>query len=590
MISNLRQSRTGNVAAAVCLSAACLINAPTLSAQTAGTLGETNVRLFTVSGNVSVQAHGYTTDRDFNRREPLGALTTANLAFSVLGFRSGLNLRYSTDDSRFRQSMNQFSFSGSWRWLTLSAGDVSPNHSRYGMSGTRIRGGEIQITPGRFRFEAGVGQANRAVDLETGSGFRRPSYERWLYTGKIGYGSQAGSYFNLSGLYGRDLASGGIISGDDTMPVAGGVPLPTPAENLSLTPDFQISMFNKAFRIGAQTTFSAYSRDTRSPALGAEDGGVPSWIVDLFRPRVSTRVSFAGQAQTELNVDPFQLRVGYERIQPGFESMGLRQLRDDQELWTFQPRLYLFNNRFSIDSSIRFGRDNLLGNRLFTQKRQDLSVNTRTQVTNQFSLGLGYNRNENRTEAGDDGGGLTESDQSQISQMFQFQPVLVFFSGTTSHSISLAGVYQSLEARLASDYLQRNTGSSTITGVLSYGMALQTGLSLTASANMLSGEAAGSDFTAFGVTLGSGYSFFERKLNLNLTGGFSQNTFNRPVPDGTTSSSTSSQFNASLNANYRVTAVNSLRLSLRALNNRSAQIPGQGFSELEARIQFDHRF
>jgi hypothetical protein len=590
MLSNQRQSRTITVIRAICASVVLIIPAPELFAQASGTLGDTNVRLFTMSGNVSVQAHGYTTDRDFNRREPLGALTTANLQFSVLGFRSGLNLRYSTDDSRLRQSMNQFSFSGSWRWLTLAAGDVSPNHSRYGMSGTRIRGGELQITPGLFRIEAGIGQSDRAVELETGSGFRRPSYERWLYTGKIGYGSPTGSYFNFSGLYGRDLASGGISSSDDTIPVASGVPLPTPAENFSLTPDFQISMFNRALRIGAQTTFSAYSRDTRSPALDADEGGVPSWIVNLFRPRVSTRVSFAGQAQTELNIDPLQLRVGYERIQPGFESMGLRQLRDDQELWTFQPRLFLFNNRFSIDSSIRFGRDNLLGNRLFTQKRQDLSVNTRTQVTNQFSLGLGYNRNANRTEAGDDGGGLTESDQSQISQMFQFQPVLVFFSGTTSHSISLAGVYQNLEARLASDYQQRNMGSSTITGVLSYGMAFQSGLSLTTSANMLSGEAAGTDFSAFGLTLGGGYSFFDRKLNLNLTGGFSQNTFTRPVPDGSSMSSTSSQLNATLNANYRVTAVNSLRFNLRALNNRSAQIPGQGFSELEARIQFDHRF
>ncbi|TVQ13352.1 MAG: hypothetical protein EA364_06875 [Balneolaceae bacterium] len=554
-----------------------------------GTFGDTNVRLYTLSGNVSLQGHGYTTNRSVNRREPLGALTTANLSYSVLGFRSGLSFRYSTDDSRLRQSMNEIGFSGSWRWISVAAGDVSPNHSRFGMSGTRIRGGEIRLSPGLLRFEAGVGQANRAVDFETGTGLRQPSFERWIYATKIGYGSTSGSYFNLSGLYGRDIA-GSIRFPDDPDLMPPGIPVPSPAENLSLTPDFQVSLFNRAFRLGAETTFSAFSRDTRSPALDASDSGAPGWIIDLFRPRVSTRVSFAGQAHTELNIDPFQLRVGYERIQPGFESIGQRQMRDDQQLWTFQPRLYLFGNRFSIDSSVRIGRDNLLGNRLFTQKRQDISLNTRTQITGSFSLGAGFSLFDNRTEATSDSPDVPELSQRQLSRMFQLQPVLMLFSGNISHSIAMAGVYQQLDARLPSNYQERNSGSSTITSMLTYTLGLPSGLSLNSSLNGLWGEAAGSDFTAYGITLGSGFSFFDRSLTLNLSGGYSQNSFTRPTMEGPGITTTSRQVNGNIMASYRITTTNSLRLNLRSMSNFADTGGPPAFSEFDVRLQYQHNF
>jgi hypothetical protein len=105
------------------------------------TLGETDIETYSYSGSVGLQSHAYTTTQDVNRRQPLGALLTANVDFSILGFESGADIRYSTDDNQFRQSMNRFNFYGSWKWVTLSAGDVNPGYGNYALSGTTIRGG-----------------------------------------------------------------------------------------------------------------------------------------------------------------------------------------------------------------------------------------------------------------------------------------------------------------------------------------------------------------------------------------------------------------------------------------------------------------
>jgi hypothetical protein len=300
-----------------------LFTAPGIHAQ--GTVGSTNIRTYTIGGSIGIQGHGYTTTRDFNRRAPLGALTTVNLNYSLLGFQSGLNIRYSTDDNQFRQSMNEISFSGGWRWISLTAGDVSPSHARYGLSGTSFRGGRLELTPGAVSFDLAAGRVNRAVRIARPQDLREPAYERWIYAGKIGFGKQSTSFFNLSTLYGKDSAGSVDLQDDaDTIsPVTR--PRPTPAENLTLTPDFQISLFSKAFKIGAQTTFSAYTRDTSSKPLDMDEIGIPSFLTGIYMPRSSSRISFAGTATTELDINPFQLRVGYERIQPGFETMGQRR-------------------------------------------------------------------------------------------------------------------------------------------------------------------------------------------------------------------------------------------------------------------------
>ena len=166
-------------------------------AQTEPVIEGTNIQPLTFGGNVSISSEAYGVNGIDSRRPPASALIRANTRFSIFGLRSGFNLRYSTENSKLRQSMNEVNFSAGWDWGSVSAGTVSPTFSRYSLSGTTVAGGLIELNPGNFRLQFTGGRAQRAVEPSTQQAFREPAFERWLWAGKAGFGERGGQHFQI---------------------------------------------------------------------------------------------------------------------------------------------------------------------------------------------------------------------------------------------------------------------------------------------------------------------------------------------------------------------------------------------------------
>ncbi|NBC64766.1 MAG: hypothetical protein GVY07_03750 [Bacteroidetes bacterium] len=560
-----------------------LASLSTLHAQ--GTIGETDIETYSYSGSVGLQSHAYTTTQDVNRRQPLGALLTANIDFSVLGFQSGADIRYSTDNNEFRQSLNRFNFFGSWKWVTLSAGDVNPGYGNYALGGSTIRGGELNLSPGIVFIDLAAGRVNRAVYDFSADRARRPTFERWLYAFQAGVGETQQSHFSLSAFYSKDNRE----SIPDTSNITNYQPgvLSPPAENLAVTPKFQVSVFEESFKVGAETTVSAFTRDQRSPDLAADESDIPSFLTNLFTPRSSTRLSYAGMAHTEFSFDVFQMRTQYERIMPGYKSLGMRDMRDDQHTLTLTPAFQFFDQKWSLDGEFSLSEDNLLGNRISTQTRQNINLNTTVQVSESVNLGGGYTRFESSTSSNDSG---NQGQHRQLSQVFQFFPSFSIINGSTTHNFSLTGIYQDMLV----EYPVQDGGlstdeSNTKTGAASYSLALPSGLSVNSSVNVVFGEAPANTFTTLTGSLGAGYALFQRKLNLNLTMNVSQNTFEQMVGAQSMTNKTM-QLNGNFVASYSVTSSTNLQLNIRTQNNTVMEGDGRAFSEMEARLRFQQRF
>ena len=592
-------------------------------------VGDTDIRVLTASGSISTEAHGYTTTRDVSRRAPLGNVTTANTNFSVLGFRSGLSLRYSTDDSRLRQSMNQVAFNGSWRWVRLSAGDVSPSWSRYSLSGTRIRGGQLQLTPGTLTLELTGGRAARAIGPREDEPVRRLSYERMLYGARLGFGRTSGSYFMLSGFYARDDkdsitlpeefggtgddgtgifgSTAGIGGLEGTQDVAASLTdrrigqtrrnFTPPAENLLISPEFQMSLFRRSFQIGGQASVSAFTRDLRSERLALDESDIPDLVGRLLPMQIhsSTRVGYAGVAHAGLNVDPVTLRVEYERIQPGFETLGVRSLRDDRQRYSASLGLMLLDRRVQLDNSIGLDEDNLLGQRVQTQQGLDYAVNVTGRISERFTLSGGYGINTSETSGTDPE--IATGSSEYTSQTFRVQPMFTLMGTDRTHSITMAAFYQTFESVSRFEEQVRRADGNTLNAMVSYNVMMFGGFRVNAALNGLMGEAGGSDVRNYGLNLGTGYTFFDGRLNTNVSLGGSRNEVSRDAAAGQNGvgavpamQNVSWQMNGNLRASYRLFDAASLQLSLRTNNNMIEQGPGSGFSELESRLSFSYRF
>jgi hypothetical protein len=557
-------------------------------AQTDPILKGTDIKPFTASGSIGFKANGYTASGIQNRRAPASLQTTANLNFSLFGLSSGLNLLYSTDQSSLRQNMNNLSFNASWEWVTVQAGSVSPNFSEYGLNGTAIRGGYVSATPGNWLIELSGGQARRRVEFQSEQGFRDPAFERWTAAGKIGYSGDNNSHFYLSSHYSIDRVSD-LNSGSNALEI-------TPAENLTLTPDAQIALFDDVLTVSSQVTVSAYTRDLNSASLPIGSAGIPSFLNNIFTPRTSSRVNFAGNAAANLNLSKFGLQVGYERIQPGFRSLGIGRMRDDQEEILIAPTARLLDNRLSLQGSLTLGRDNLLGTRLQTRRNTAVGTNVQYQLTDMIMLSANYNLMVNDFSSSAEADSLQQAGlgQLQVSHTFMLQPNFTVQQGDLMHNFGVSGSYFKMdnEFKVTSNPNQNNFSSDTYSGSLNYSLSFPSGFSVNAMGNYLVYNSARTDNTTLGANAGATYSFFDNKMSMNLNLGFNQNTneLDRSSQNMADAIFKTRQMMVNLSSNYRLYEKGTLSLNLRSRTNNALEGAGTRYTELEGTINFQHRF
>ncbi len=493
--------------------------------QTDPVIEDSNIRPFTASGSISISANTYTASGIANRRAPASLQSTANLDFSLFGFSSGLNMLYSTDQSEFRQNMNNISFDAQWKWITIQAGDVNPSFSKYGLSGATIRGGYLKFNPGNWNVELSGGRSKKAIPNNSSRDeFREPSFERWAMAGKIGYDGDGDNHFYLSSHYELDK------SGSLETPT--GI---TPKENLTVTPDATVSLFEGALRLESQITFSAYTRDVNSVNVPISDIGLPNFLSNIMQARKSSRVNYAGQASANVQLDQFGFELGYERIQPGFRSLGIGRIQDDKERIRFAPAVQLFDNKVSVQSNLTFGRDNLLDSRLQTQRNTGVGANVQVQVTNMITISSNYNLLVNSFTTNPGAVSNSQSappDQKQVSHTLMLQPSVTLQRDENTHTISLSASYFNFNLDFEGNgpAVPMGSTSDTYSTSASYSLSFPSGLAINSMANLLLNNSSSSENITIGGNVGASYSLLKRKLTLSFNGGYNQNTNTSSMP------------------------------------------------------------
>jgi len=576
--------------------------------QEPATIGDTDIRPVSFSGRLSLLSEAYAVNGIDARKPPGMGQINFSSTFSLFGLRSGINILYSTNDNQLRQSTNQFNFYGSWRWLTLSAGTVSPRFSRYSLSGVAVSGGLIDINPGVFSLTLAGGKTRRPVAFSTDKAFRESSFEQWLYAARMGFGKRERTEFAISGVYAYDVV-GSLEAPLDIFP----------SENLNITPEFNLSLFKGKFRAGTNFTVSAFTRDRTGEALEVEE--IPSALTDFFAPNSSTRIDYAGEVTTQLDLGVFKLNGAWERVQPGFRSLGLAQLRSDSELLRFRSQLRLAKGKINISGMYSQGRNNLLNTRTTELSRQQGGANVMIRLARSANLLISYMRlgNENRATSlfGPNG---DELHQYQISQNIMVTPTWFFASPSLSHSVSLNGSWQELQdkSRMVITGQRPAMGFRSITTGAAYGISFPGGLSVNLSGNYLHNEATQSMSSGYSFNSATGYAFFDKKLMMNLALGWSRNgseytrilddhelttfirayeKFNRLKNNGDdflegeyVVRQWSQQYSLNLSASYRLPNRNSLSLSVRGIASRPGEGDGRQYNEFNAMLRYDHRF
>ena len=145
-----------------------------------------------VSGSISALNRFYFASGIEDRQENYIWTLSGRLNFSIFGVAVPLSGTITSQNSDFTQPYNRLSVRPSYKWAKAHIGYSNMTYSSYTLAGHTFLGGGLELNPKKIRFAASYGRFATAVplDVPTNQPFV-PSFDRFGYGGKIGYGDES---------------------------------------------------------------------------------------------------------------------------------------------------------------------------------------------------------------------------------------------------------------------------------------------------------------------------------------------------------------------------------------------------------------
>ena len=318
-----------------------------------------------------------------------------NATLSVYGMPISLKTFLSTEQSSQRQNMNavqiyfnpqQFfkqkamnKFSKVLSWFSnISIGRSYPRYSPLTLNGAAVTGVNVEFTPGIIYFALAIGKTQKAI---SNSDIIEPTYARYMFATRFGLGRKRSTHLHFTFLHARD----------DEKSLANDTSGVTPKENYLIGTDVNIFLFKRRFNLQGELAVSMLTRDITSAEVRKEDlKQVPSWMISSFKPKISSSVDYAYSVKSYLNLNNTRLSGAVKMIGPGFYSLGVPYLRNDELTYEARIRQSLWRRKVTVSSYLRRSRDNLIPWKRTTTISSAYGINLTLRFRNLPYLQLNY--------------------------------------------------------------------------------------------------------------------------------------------------------------------------------------------------------
>ncbi|WP_164914082.1 porin family protein [Aquimarina sediminis] len=327
-----------------------LILLPFISiAQTLDYESITQSKPFKISGQVSASGIYYNSNQN-NNREPYTYFLQGALNISIYSFSIPISYSFSNQGEDLGYQLpfdfNRISLHPKYKWITGHVGNVSMTFSPYTLSGHQFTGGGVDLTPpGAIKVSAMAGRLLKATE-DDDDPRTIPAYNRMGYGLKTSFEKERYK-IGVIGFYAKDDQNS-----IDSIPEVKGV---LPQENLVVSVEGEVKL-GKSFSLQAEYAATAITKDTR--AEETENTEIAP-IATLFNNRASTEYYNAVKTRLGYAIGRVNLGVGYERIDPGYETLGAYYFNNDFENITFDASNTFFRDRLTLALNIGYQRDDL---------------------------------------------------------------------------------------------------------------------------------------------------------------------------------------------------------------------------------------
>ena len=543
-------------------------------AQDLGAIGE--AKPISISGSFSGSSIFYDALGAESRRDPFSYFLSGSLNLSIYGWSVPLSVNYSNQQTTFHQPFNQYGLSPTYQWATAHLGWRSMNFSSYTLSGHTFLGAGVELNPGKWRVGAMYGRLNKAVEYDTTEQASSiPTYERYGYGAKVGYGS-ATDYVDVIMFKAQDDPNS-IIAPPEELNVL-------PGENLVLGINVAKRLL-KRIRFTGEWASSAYTRDVRASQASRTATSIYQNLGDLFTPRTSSTYHQAYKGTLHYAGSQYGLQLGYERIDPGYQTMGAYFFNNDMENITAGGNTQLLDSKLTVAVQTGVQRNNLDGNEVDEQRRLINSLNLGYSPTQAWNFSGSYSNfttNSRRAprlnEITNDTDTLT-LDFVQITDNANVSTSYNGKQGENTYAISLNTSYQVANERQGQQVTNRQSRFYNSNVAYSYRFSASD-IGFTASINANRNVDPELSSTALGPAVSVNKSFYEKKLRATWS-----SSYNRYLSAGKAAGSV---INTRINTNYNLKK-NNFTLSLMMLR-RGAQAEASPFTEFTGTLGYGYSF
>ncbi|SNR14558.1 TonB-dependent receptor [Tenacibaculum jejuense] len=486
-----------------------------------------------VNGNINANAIYYNSNTR-NARIPFTYFVQGTINLNWLTFNVPFTYSYSNQGENFDYQLpfnfNRLSLHPRYKWIQAHIGDVTMNFSPYTLSGHQFTGGGVELTPNfPLKFSAMYGRLLRATE-DDGNEQTLPAYKRVGYGAKLSW-EKPRYKLGLIGFYAKDNINSIL-------------PIPEernirPKENLVISLSGETTIARK-YIIRAEYASTAITQDLRADKSTIS----PNNLAGLFfNNRTSTEFYNALRAGIDLNLGAMKVGLGYERIDPNYETLGAYYFNNDFENITLNLARTLFNNKVNISFNLGYQRDNLNNQKTQSLGRTVGSVNATYQVTDAITLTGMYSNftsftNQNLNQFDDiNDNDLTDEEQEALNYRQLSQNAnanLNWVLSKKKNSTQTVNLNYSLasSANEENGIIRVGQANNFHNGNAVYTIGFpQNSLTVSSSVNYSYNDIGRDNSNAWGTSLNLNKLFFKNKLNTTLGAAYN-NSINKEIKTG----------------------------------------------------------
>lgn len=300
---------------------------------------------------------------------------TVSIPLNINLTNAGFSYNY-----QYPKPPSRLSFHPKYKWVQAHIGDFSMNFSPYTMSGFQMGGAGVDLQPkGGYKFSAFYARFQRAVPYTPGNGNTLATYKRMGAGIKVSRDKQR-MQSSLSVISIKDVQNSLIVKPDSLQIY--------PKANLAMSIAHKQKL-TKQLQVDAEFGISYLTNDVRAK----KDSVQPKFkeILGFITPvNASTSIYKAFKSNLTYSLGSSNVGIGYERIDPGYQTLGAYYFTNDLENITINFAQQLFKNKLNLNFNIGQQHDDLKKEKTGKSSRLVTALNASINASKKFTSSLSY--------------------------------------------------------------------------------------------------------------------------------------------------------------------------------------------------------